>query len=689
MTLSSEIASQLESYAANAGAITHVVASLATQLDRVEQQLGTLSDVHGSVHGFELMLRNLAFNIQGHHGGTMAVDKARGHESLPTSPVHRWKWAYSRVKAQNLQGKHSMSNIKTRPSMTVVSRLERLEDMLAWHVTRPSSNGGDSGAVERLEQRISELSSKLDQAVNTVQALEKHQQEMVSSIEELERKVAATSSRVDGINTKFTALQGAMTRFDNRLTAVDAKRSIQAPNVQTVVVQAVPESKPEARFEEKQPPPPPPPPIAVRFAQMVKGLTTTAAAVAEASANEVAQQPEAQSYLRLLQDQSVELVQDIESVQGEDLLVRLWQGVKLLRDAYRMEPSSVAFLGGLCAEEGTVPFRQQLDQVLQDMKDLMQEGLHAGVVKVQVLDLQEQLAAGGEEDTAGPKLAKDLLALREQLEKKANARQVAGLARKEDLDEVRDQTKNLISEVEGLRRELLEELHSSRMDAQGQSGKLQELSQELGGAMEKFDSLRLGMEKKAEGQEVAEALGRIGAKLHLLASNSVQSDFLTQELDKKFDKDAAARLAGKMQGGEQMVDVGKPFFAVYRCHKPFKNSDLASMYSLSAAEGATTAPAPPLSITGPEFPELRRPSPHSPINNTMRPATVNDLNGPQSMRKPAEEPPLEAAAALSKYPRMMPAPVRVRTAAGGGVPGQLSRDAVRRHKLESAKGLYR
>ena len=46
-------------------------------------------------------------------------------------------------------------------------------------------------------------------------------------------------------------------------------------------------------------------------------------------------------------------------------------------------------------------------------------------------------------------------------------------------------------------------------------------------------------------------------------------------------------------------------------------------------------------------------------------------------------------ASTTSYSRMMPAPVRLRTAAGGGVPGSMSREGIRQMKLKNASKLTR
>ena len=169
------------------------------------------------------------------------------------------------------------------------------------------------------------------------------------------------------------------------------------------------------------------------------------------------------------------------------------------------------------------------------------------------------------------------------------------------------------------------------------------------------------------------------------------------------------------QNGGQTIDLGKPFFAVYQCKKPFKPPGLTGLYAgevstldesqQSAPEGLNTesitsrslesgsiaiglpdvnVPRPATTIAtggsvrsvGPASPSLyvrgRRVvcSPALSLPCPLAPPAPPSLPSCPHRHAPPppryEQDPVEDGSSMSRYPRMMPPPVRIRTAAGGG-----------------------
>ena len=165
---------------------------------------------------------------------------------------------------------------------------------------------------------------------------------------------------------------------------------------------------------------------------------------------------------------------------------------------------------------------------------------------------------------------------------------------------------------------------------------------------------------------------------------------------------------------DQTIDM-KPFFAVYKCDKPFAGP---SVHDLYAGESVVTSATPHSaqlassphsrrtvstaqeyrapSVDASSLPEVRRPATGSPQATAFKPYGINAqaaLHQSSSMQSVnsgvTTNSDIGDGASTTSYSRMMPAPVRLRTAAGGGVPGSMSREGIRQMKLKNASKLTR
>lgn len=151
---------------------------------------------------------------------------------------------------------------------------------------------------------------------------------------------------------------------------------------------------------------------------------------------------------------------------------------------------------------------------------------------------------------------------------------------------------------------------------------------------------------------------------------------------------------------DQNIDLGKPFFAVYKCDKPFGGTTIHDLYageSVSSAmphspsrRSVSTAQeyrAP--SVDASSLPELHhRPNTGSPTS--FKPHIVNAQASVQSTTSALTvNSDIVDGASTTSYSRLMPAKVRVRTSAGGGVPGAMSREGIRQMKLRQGSKLAR
>ena len=146
---------------------------------------------------------------------------------------------------------------------------------------------------------------------------------------------------------------------------------------------------------------------------------------------------------------------------------------------------------------------------------------------------------------------------------------------------------------------------------------------------------------------------------------------------------------------DQNVDLGKPFFAVYKCDKPFKGTSIHDLYagesvSMSLASSrrtiATAQDFRPSSIDASSLPEVRRPASVSPTS--FKPHGVNAQASIQSIDSNVSlGSDIGDGLVTSQYARMMPGNVRVRTAVGGGVGGAISREGIRQMKIRNGSRL--
>ena len=87
------------------------------------------------------------------------------------------------------------------------------------------------------------------------------------------------------------------------------------------------------------------------------------------------------------------------------------------------------------------------------------------------------------------------------------------------------------------------------------------------------------VKSKAGISEVSDALNNIGVQLQLLTT---KNDTISSGLETKVDRGTLERLLAGQEKEEEAaakeIEVGKPFFAVYRCKKPFKPQGLGSLY---------------------------------------------------------------------------------------------------------------
>eukprot|EP00622_Pseudochattonella_farcimen_P002510 FR737441.1.p1 GENE.FR737441.1~~FR737441.1.p1 ORF type:complete len:235 (+),score=21.67 FR737441.1:63-707(+) len=182
--------------------------------------------------------------------------------------------------------------------------------------------------------------------------------------------------------------------------------------------------------------------------------------------------------------------------------------------------------------------------------------------------------------------------------------------------------------------------------------KISEIAADLAASLGSINQVQTELGAKAANSEVTEAVSSVKDRLQVLADNMCLRDGLEAALEQKFDKKDLMSLTEALKGGGQTVDLGKPFFAVYTCNKPYKSPGLAGLYAgdlttVETQDDILSKFAGP-SVDTSVLPEVQR--------RDIKTAGARPTG-------------MEDGASMSRYPRMMPPAVRIRTTAGGGVPG--------------------
>lgn len=230
----------------------------------------------------------------------------------------------------------------------------------------------------------------------------------------------------------------------------------------------------------------------------------------------------------------------------------------------------------------------------------------------------------------------------------------------------------IIAACAELKREL--ELHHAA-SADDQARRLEALSHDFSEALRGFQEVRQQVSAKAGSYEVAQTLDKFWAQMQSLADNMIPKTGFERAMSKKIDRDEAQSLFRKMNKADQGegVDIGKPFFAVYRCEDHFKSQHLGTRaYDENSVTKPLTLQA---SASGP-LPDIR-----------SRPATVGEASPTRRVGA------LDAAEdkltnRFSKPRAMKTASVRIRTSAGGGPTasggGNLRREALKQRRSGAA-----
>jgi len=196
---------------------------------------------------------------------------------------------------------------------------------------------------------------------------------------------------------------------------------------------------------------------------------------------------------------------------------------------------------------------------------------------------------------------------------------------------------------------------------------MKKISKALRETVDNFNKLKEEVGNKAASEEVSSALNYVNAQLRRLANDSVLREQLDLVLRSKVDKKDLHRLAHAIAGfgdvQENSSTVIASRMACLSCNRPLKTTRPQTVEG-----GGRSATAPAVGgggDTGPvyEVPlnPLRSPPGTAPARTRERPLSSQSDNSDQITAMDGTK--------VSRYSRVLPAPSRVRSAAGGGGPG--------------------
>jgi len=315
---------------------------------------------------------------------------------------------------------------------------------------------------------------------------------------------------------------------------------------------------------------------------------------------------------------------------------------------------------------------------------------HRGKMQMSIYDIQNKEHDLEDRETA---LEQYIQRVEGELPRKVDVGMLNALPKMADIERLKKELDNVSESVGEMKLSIMDELGAkSENEANELRQKLAEIAGDVAKTLGSLDGVRKDVGEKAANKEVTAAMESVKERLQMLANNTYPREGLERALEQKFDKKDLATLTEALKGGGQTIDLGKPFFAVYTCKKPFKPPGLTGLYAgeISTLEESQSVPGG-LNMDSLMSSSLDGSATIGLPDVNQRPATTMATGGSVRSAGPAtqsayDQDPVEDGSSVGRYPRMMPPPVRIRTAAGGGgISGSLA-GVPRRMKMPPGSG---
>ena len=538
----------------------------------------------------------------------------------------RWIWAYQQIKIKATISKFNFAMIKVPENQSIGSRLDNCE-----------------GNILDLQDRLNDIREPPELA-----ELQAYVHGYISD------QIAKINSKLEDHSLRMTGVEESAMTLTERMETIGTEMGELSERVETAEA-AVPTTVTTEQKEDTAPPETVPDafPGAVGLLKTLRDDIGGVLSIPNVGTNEV--------ITKALQEAQATLPELISTLTDEkaDRMVMLSETARVVRKLQKADASlERSVLAGVNAADGSTTFSDRLTETLHAVRDAIEQCAHTGKMQISILDLEESLGGGG---ASGDQLAAFMAKITGDLAKKVGADTLEGYSKASDIEGLAQKISEIASDLKVTRDTLLTELKGGQNDKEAEAKQaIKGIAENLKNALQEFELIRSKLSQKEDTETVVAAFTEVHDKLSMLAEMGISKQGLEMLLEQKVDKTDLDKIA-KGGSGAQELDIGKPFFAVYQCKKPFKPPGIEDAYAYSGDLMQH------MLEDGTELPSIKSGSSQSSRPHTT--SVTSDVYGrvqPQFGSVGPESSYTQDGPTYGKYPRMMPKPVRHRANAAGG-----------------------